>query len=216
MLKICCISDTHSYHRKINIPECDILIHAGDITWKGELDILEDFSLWMKDLPIAHKIVIHGNHEIGHEHGYKREHGLKMFSDAEIIYLQDSAVEIDGLKIYGSPDQPWFHNWEYNRQRGKEIAAKWALIPDDTNILITHGPPFMIRDEAPRGVGGHENVGCVDLLNRIGDLEHLKLHVFGHIHAGYGITKVEQCSFVNASSCTEKYDPTNPPIVIEL
>ncbi len=216
MLRICCISDTHSHHRKLNIPECDMIIHAGDITWKGELDIIEDFALWMKDLPIKHKIVIHGNHELGHQSGPKRAPGLKMLADAGIIHLEDSGVDIEGFKIYGSPDQPWFHNWEYNRQRGKEIAAKWAMIPDDTNILVTHGPPFMIRDEAPRGVVSHENVGCVDLLNRIGDLDHLVLHVFGHIHHGYGVTKHDRCSFVNASSCTESYSPINPPIVIEL
>jgi Icc-related predicted phosphoesterase len=215
-MKICCISDTHSYHRQIKIPECDMLIHAGDITFKGELKVIEDFALWMKELPVKHKIVIHGNHEVGHERGPKREPGLKLLADAGLIYLQDSFVEIEGLKIYGSPDQPWFHNWEYNRQRGEEIAKKWAMIPVDTNILITHGPPYMIRDLAPRGLFDGENVGCVDLLNRISDLPNLKLHVFGHIHHSYGVTKIEQCSFVNASSCTESYTPSNAPIVVEI
>jgi len=217
-MKICCISDTHSHHRKINIPECDVLLHAGDISWKGELSIIEDFSNWLKELPVKHKLIVFGNHELGMRAGPKRQIAIDMINNSGSVYLEDSGVEIDGINFYGSPWQPWFHDWEFNLQRGKDIAAAWAKIPDNTNVLITHGPAYMIRDEAPRGVVSHENVGCVDLLNKISELSHLKLHVFGHIHSGY--TKepilIDQTYFVNASCCTESYSPINPPIVIEL
>jgi Icc-related predicted phosphoesterase len=215
-MKICCISDTHSHHRKLTIPDADILVHAGDISWRGELPIIQDFANWLKEIPIKHKIVIFGNHEIGLERGPKRDPAIKMIKDSGAIYLEDSGITIDGINFWGSPIQPWFHDWEFNRQRGKDIDFHWKKIPDNTHVLITHGPPYMIRDLVPRGVFDHENVGCVDLLNRISDLKELKMHVFGHIHSGYGVTKIEQCSFVNASSCTESYAPSNAPIVVEI
>jgi Icc-related predicted phosphoesterase len=215
-MKIVAISDTHSHHRKLIIPEADVLVHAGDITWRGELPIVEDFANWLKELPIKHKIVIFGNHELGFRAGYKREPAIKLLQDAGIIYLEDSGINIEGVQFWGSPWQPWFHDWEFNLQRGKDIAAMWAKIPDNTNVLITHGPPYLIMDEAPRGVFDHENVGCKDLLDRLGNLTELKYHVFGHIHHGYGTKQMGPCTFVNASSCTEKYNPENPPIVVEI
>lgn len=211
-MKICAISDSHSYHRDLVIPEADVLLHAGDITWKGELSILGDFSNWLKDIPIKHKIIVCGNHELGIEHGNKRQPALAMFADAGAIYLEDSGVEIDGIKFWGSPVSPFFHDWEWNRHRGKDISVHWDKIPDDTNVLITHSPPYGIGDMTIAG----DNVGCEDLTRRINHLPNLKLHVFGHIHPGYGLKKVGDIYFANASVCTNKYDPTNPPIVVEI
>lgn len=216
MLKICCISDTHSKHRQIVLPEADVLVHAGDITWRGEMSIIEDFAAWLKEVPIKHKIVIFGNHELGFEAGPKRQPAIKALHDAGLIYLEDSEVVIDGVKFWGSPVQPWFHSWEFNRQRGQDIKKHWDMIPDDTNVLITHGPPYQILDLAPRGVFGAEAVGCKDLFDKLGSLEKLKVHVFGHIHHGYGQVQVGPCTFVNASICTESYNPTNKPIVVEI
>lgn len=215
-MKICCISDTHSKHRQLDLPEADVLVHAGDITWRGEISIMEDFTGWLKELPIKHKIVIFGNHELGFQYGHKREPAIKLVQDAGATYLEDSGVTIDGVNFWGAPWQPWFHDWEFNLPRGERLAAKWALIPDNTNVLITHGPPFLIRDLAPRGVFDGESVGCKDLLARLQELPELKLHVFGHIHHGYGQSQVGPCTFVNASTCTEAYSPTNEPIVVEL
>ena len=215
-MRLVIISDTHSYHRKVVIPDGDVLIHCGDVTWRGELPIVEDFADWLKALPIKHKVVIYGNHEIGFQHGYKRAQAIQLIKDSGAHYLEDSGITIDGVNFYGSPASPFFHNWEWNYQRGKDIAAVWSKIPTDTNVLITHGPPYMILDEAPRGVGSHENVGCQDLLNRIMELPDLKVHAFGHIHHGYGTKQVAQCTFVNGSVCTEKYEPINPPIVVEI
>lgn len=215
-MRICGISDTHSYHRDIEIPEADILICAGDITWRGELDIISDFTLWLKDIPIKHKIVILGNHELGTQKGYKREPAIDMIRSAGAHYLEDSDIVIDGVKFYGSPASPFFHAWEFNYQRGPEIAAVWDKIHTDTNILITHGPPFGILDEAPRDFGQFENVGCSDLSERIEKLTKLKAHFFGHIHAGYGFKDINGVQYCNVSTCTERYKPTNKPIVIDI
>jgi Icc-related predicted phosphoesterase len=214
-MKIVCISDTHEQEDKLIVPDGDILIHSGDLTYKGSMPKLAKAADWFKSLPHKHKICVAGNHDFCFEN-LNHKDAVKLMEDAGVIYLQDSGIQIEELNIWGSPITPFFFDWAFNRQRGKDIKVHWDKIPDNTNVLITHGPPYMIRDEAPRGVVSHENVGCVDLLNRIGDLDHLVLHVFGHIHHGYGVTKHDRCSFVNASSCTESYSPINPPIVIEL
>ena len=216
MLRIVCISDTHSYHRDLKIPDGDVLVHAGDITWKGELPIIEDFSNWLKELPHAKKVIIFGNHEIGFQYGYKRQPAIKMIEDAGAIHLDDTGIDIDGVYFHGSAASPRFYDWEYNYDRGKDIAAVWAKIPEKTNVLITHGPPYMLGDEAPRGMGSYDNVGCKDLLEKIDKLPNLKLHVSGHIHEGYGIKDRQGVKIVNASSCTGKYKPTNPPIVVDI
>lgn len=215
-MKIVSISDTHSYHREIVVPDGDVLVHAGDMTFKGELSVIEDFADWIKSLPHKHKVVIFGNHELGMQHGPKRPKAIKMIEDAGVIYLEDSRAEIEGLKFWGSPAQPFFHNWEFNYQRGKDIAAVWAKIPDDTNVLITHGPPYGVLDSVPRIDGSVDRVGCQDLLERIADLPDLKAHIFGHIHAGYGTMQVGPTLMVNAASCTEAYAASNSPIVIEV
>ena len=215
-MKICIISDTHSYHRKVIIPDCDLLIHAGDISFRGEPHIMMDFGDWLKELPIKHKVVIFGNHEVGMQVGHKRKDAIDIIDKAGAHYLEDSHVTLDGIKIYGSPWQPEFYNWEFNLPRGKALAMKWANIPDDVDVLVTHGPPDLILDEAPRGIASYQHVGCHDLMDRIGDLKQLKLHCFGHIHDAYGHKQIGPCHFVNASICTEAYQPTNKPIVVEI
>lgn len=218
-MKIIAISDTHCYHRRIKaIPDGDILIHAGDITSCGEIGALDDFAHWMKELPHKHKVFIAGNHDMTLQRECViRDELLKMFKDCGLIYLQDSTIVIDGISFYGSPWQPEYHSWSFNLPRkGKELTKKWDAIPDDTNVLITHGPPHMILDEAPRGVFDFENVGCEILANRIWELPKLKAHIFGHIHNSRGIRKELGVQFVNASICTEAYNPTNLPQEIEI
>src|SRR5579863_6916609 len=100
-----------------------------------------------------------------------------------VIYLDDSGIEIEGLKIWGSPVQPEFCSWAFNRKRGKEIARHWAKIPEDTQVLVTHGPPVGILDEVDRGIisgveGGREHVGCEELRKRVDESKDLKLHCY--------------------------------------
>src|SRR3984957_20693531 len=173
---------------------------------------------WMKELPHKRKIAIFGNHEVGFEHGYKRNPAIKMIKDAGIDYLEDSGVEIDGIKYWGSPVQPWFHSWEFNKHRGKEIRTYWDKIDPLTNVLITHGPPYGILDEVPRGIHGVEHVGCEDLLRRIDELKQLKIHCFGHCHRDHNEAPVERdgVMFCNASILNNQYKLSNDPIIIDL
>ncbi len=210
-MRIVCISDTHNCNEQIKVPDGDILIHAGDATITGRVDEIVLFNSWFAKLPHKHKIFVAGNHDWLFETNNKYARGL--LSD-EIIYLQDSSVEIEGLKFYGSPWQPRFFDWAFNLMRGAELAEKWKLIPDDMDILITHGPPNGILDEVPRKYFV-ENTGCEELRKRVEQIKP-KLHVFGHIHRGYGQTEQFGVKFVNASNCDESYEPTQPPIVIDL
>ncbi|MDQ3063982.1 MAG: metallophosphatase domain-containing protein [Acidobacteriota bacterium] len=211
MPRIVCLSDTHNYNEQISVPDGDILIHAGDATIQGSASEIILFNRWFRNLPHAHKIFVAGNHDWLFETSNQLARTLL---DSSIHYLQDSSVRIENLKIYGSPWQPRFFDWAFNLTRGAELAEKWKLIPDDTDILITHGPPFGILDEVQRQYF-IENTGCEELNKRVETIKP-KFHIFGHIHCGYGTTEKFGVKFVNASNCDESYEPTNTPVVIDL
>jgi len=128
------------------------------------------------------------------------------------IYLEDSAVEICGLKVYGTPWQPEFGGWAFNLERGKEILEKWNLIPDDTDVLITHGPPLGFGDLCSSGI----RAGCVELLHSVQQRIKPKYHVYGHIHEGYGVRSDGKILFINASTCDINYLPCNPAVVFDV
>lgn len=208
-MKIVCISDTHSLHRLIpEIPDGDVLIHAGDSLGQGTLDNIEDLNDWLGTLPHPHKIVIAGNHDWAFQD--EPEQARELLTNA--IYLEDSGIEIDGVRFWGSPWTPTFMDWAFMLERGQPLRDVWALIPDNTDVLITHGPPLGYGDAT---FIGSSNVGCYDLLERI-DALRLKAHVFGHIHEGYGVYQRRSTTLINASSCTEWYEPTNHPLDFEL
>lgn len=212
MPRIVCISDTHNCHEQIRVPDGDILIHAGDATMRGTLAEVEEFLPWFSSLPHKYKIFVAGNHDWLYELDNKIARILT--ANFNIKYLQDSAVEIENLKFYGSPWQPRFFDWAFNLNRGTELAEKWKMIPADTDVLITHGPPHGILDEVPRRFFV-ENTGCEELRKTV-EIIKPKLHVFGHIHCGYGVTELFGTKFVNAANCNEEYQPTQLPIVINL
>lgn len=196
-------------HTKLKLPGGDLLIHAGDMTSRGSTHDISRFLTWMEKQPYTHKILIPGNHDFGFETDFalwKDECEKK-----GIHLLNDSGIEIQGIRIWGSPITPWFHSWAFNRYRGREISKHWDLIPEETEILITHGPPEGILDLVPRD-GSH--VGCADLLDKILRTK-VKLHIFGHIHEGRGFTYKHARTFINASSLDGSYQPvSSAPIVI--
>jgi len=211
-MKLTFFSDTHSKHHDVtDLTGGDILIHCGDITRKGDLKELEDFAEFMSIQDYTHKIVIAGNHDFCFE-DERSDKAETILEDHRIIYLNDCGIVIDGLKIWGSPIQPEFFNWAFNRRRGEEIKKHWDLIPSDTNILITHGPPHGISDLCAHG----ERVGCEELLLKVNELTDLSVHAFGHIHEGYGINTINDVQFINACSLDERYRYCNKPISIEL
>lgn len=127
-------------------------------------------------------------------------------------YLEDEGVIIGGYKIWGSPWSPWFYDWGFNLRRGPEIQAKWNLIPDETDILITHGPPLGFGDKCSDGYWA----GCGDLLDTIRTRVKPAYHISGHIHEGYGILSDGTTTYINASSVNEDYYAVNKPIVFDL
>lgn len=214
-MRIVCVSDTHNCNEAIAVPDGDLIIHAGDATVNGTEAEVDAFIDWFSNLPHERKIFVAGNHDWLFE---RDELASKKLLSRGVIYLEDSITKVKGLKVYGSPWQPRFFDWAFNLNRGDELAEKWKLIPDDIDILITHGPPMGILDEVPRQ-WGIENTGCEELKRRVAEIaEHgrLKLHVFGHIHCGYGTHEEFGMKFVNASTCDEDYRPTQLPIVVEL
>jgi Icc-related predicted phosphoesterase len=143
-------------------------------------------------------------------------------SQSDVTYLEDSFITIESpefsrpIKFYGSPWQPWFYDWAFNLPRmGEELQKKWSLIPDDTDVLITHGPPNGYGDLVNNFRQPNTNVGCECLMSRIGEIKPL-VSVFGHIHEGYGSEYGDKTLFVNASTCTSGYKPINKPIVVDL
>lgn len=232
-MKIAMISDVHGKWNKIQIPECDLLISAGDYSFKGEKHMVEDFHKWLNKQEAGYVISVQGNHELWVEQNFEQAKDIAEKACPGVHFIGDGqAVNIEGFNIYGSAITPWFYNWAWNRTRGDvtgthyfsgkvksalPIKQEWDKIPDNTNILVTHGPPKGILDmvtfvdDTPK-----ERVGCDDLMNRILQLPELKLHVFGHIHCGAGEHYFNGVKYVNASICDEQYMPTNPVRIIEL
>ena len=211
-MKVVAISDTHCRLRKVEIPEGDILLHSGDLTFRGDV---AEISQELRELERIAKKFKHGVYACPGNHDWLIERNPtlmeQMYKDAGVTLLHDKSAIVEGMVVYGSGWTPWFCDWALNVPRGQEIADKWAYIPDKVDILITHGPPAGILDITPHG----ESVGCEDLWKRVVKVKP-QLHVFGHIHGGYGVKHFEGITFVNASTCDEMYKPINKPIVIEL
>lgn len=194
-MRIVCISDTHGQHEGLEVPDGDILIHAGDCTARGRAGELLEFLTWFRSFRHPHKLLIAGNHD------WCLAGMSQVPQPSDFHYLEDSGIRIRGLNIYGSPWQPEFHDWAFNLPRGGlELRARWNAIPAGTNILITHGPPAGILDRTYRG----DPAGCELLAEKVSrdrySLPGLKLHVFGHIHESRGVVERDGVWYVNASA----------------
>jgi len=200
------------------LPTGDVLILGGDLLPNRfgdpeldaifQMDSLRDLDSFCGRLDFKHVLLIAGNHDWVFERKRQVRRLLK-----NITYLEDSGIEIDGVKFWGSPHQPWFFDWAFNLPRnGPELERAWSLIPDDTDVLITHGPPHGILDQ-PFGSGEH--AGCELLLKRVKEIRP-RVHIFGHIHGSYGRQRVGETLFLNACLCNEAYEPVNPPHVIDV
>lgn len=210
-MKCVLISDTHLRHKRsyFPIPEGDILIHSGDACLQGDKYEVRDFFEWWTTLKAKHKIFVAGNHDWL----FQKDPVLaRSMVPKDTIYLQDSSVVVEGLKIYGSPWQPEFQDWAFNLPRGWPIRQKWEAIPSGIDILITHGPAMGFLDFSRFG---DEHVGCADLRQELHRIKP-KMHVYGHIHGDYGWMEWNGTLFVNAAICDEAYKPTHDPIVVEV
>ncbi len=210
---ICCISDCHGTYPNLVLPSADILINAGDYSRLSNRAETIAYLRWFEAQPHAHKAMVLGNHQLWEEANHGIFLALLKEHAPSVIYLNDQSAEIAGLKCHGSNVQPEFYAWAFNRQRGADIDRHWCMIPSDTQVLITHGPPAGILDQTMSGA----HVGCNDLRRHIDErLDDLRLSVFGHIHCGYGRETIGYKTFVNAAVVNERYELTNPPIVVEI
>lgn len=206
-MKITAISDLHGFYPKLE--GGDLLIVAGDLTARDTVNQHMEFLSWLSNQNYKKKIWIAGNHD-----GFLENTKYVPVKETGLEYLCDSGTEFEGLKVWGSPWTPTFYDWHFMKDRGDPIKEKWDLIPDDTEILITHGPPFGIQDQVK---SKEKFTGCEELRSAIDHrLKKLKLHVFGHVHEGYGQVRVDGVIHVNASIMNENYEPVNKPVNIEL
>lgn len=222
-MRIVFISDTHTRHdeMRVPVPDGDILIHAGDATMMGRMGEIAAFGAWFRHQPHKHKVFVAGNHDWMFEKNVTLAKSLlnqgligENKTSSDVVYLQDNEVTIDGVRIYGSPWQPRFYDWAFNLDRGETIKRKWDMIPEGLDVLITHGPPMGIGDQISPVLGG-DHLGCEELMSAVNRAKP-KIHVFGHIHGGYGKTQYEDTLFINASICDEKYEAVHEATVIDL
>jgi Icc-related predicted phosphoesterase len=207
-MKIVAISDTHCQHRDLVLPKGDILIHAGDVSKRGTIKEVSDFIDWFSVQDFKYKVFIAGNHDFYFE---EIKDSVLLNLPESVIYLNDSFTVIEGLKIWGSPIQPWFYNWAFNRHRGEAISKHWNMIPNDADIVVTHGPVYGYLDMTDTLM----NVGCEDLLAKIKQVKP-KVHICGHIHEAYGTLSTPETLFVNASVLNVRYKLVNNPIEIQI
>ena len=205
-MRLICLADTHNLHREIPIPDGDVLIHAGDCTDGGTRNETEKFLKWFSSQSHPHKILVPGNHDFYFE---KPENTKKVPENIDLLI--DKGIEINGIQFWGSPVTPGLHNWAFSRERGKEIRRHWELIPETTDILITHTPAFGILDEISSGI----KVGCEELA-KILPLVQPNYHLFGHIHHAFGETKRSAIDFFNLSMVDERMRIIHSPIIIEI
>ncbi len=216
-----CISDLHGELPKLD--GGDLLIIAGDITARDKVPEWADFFTWLAKQDYKKKILIAGNHDgfLSQCASSKEGKILDSMVGKEFDYLLDTGCEYEGYKIWGSPWSLWFHGinpqCKYFTCTESHIAKKWALIPSDTDILITHSPPNGILDRIKAyDTGGYLFTGSVNLRDTVRAIKP-KLHVFGHIHEHGGcIIDADDTKFINASIMNEVYDPVNKPIRVIL
>lgn len=213
-MKIVCISDTHCQLGSVTVPSGDLLIHSGDFTYRGTVsEIAEEMQELKKiaDYFTYGAVIIAGNHDWL----FERDPGLaRTLVPSNVKYLNDQETEIDGLRIWGSPVQPAFGNWAFNRMRGSDIQRHWDMIPAGVDILITHGPVYGLLDTVNIGAKV-DHVGCMNLLKTM-DRVKPRLHVCGHIHEGHGEVDLNGTKYVNASLLDDYYNKVYDPIIVEL
>lgn len=215
-MRIVCIADSHGKYSgtTMDLPKGDVLVHAGDLCSFGTISELATAVKWLGSLNYLYIVVIGGNHDRPLQKLPKE--ARELMDNQGLKYLEDEATTIRGVKFYGSPWTPTFMNWSFMADR-PTIREQWAKIPTDTNVLITHGPPYGILD--PGAFEPH--AGCIDLFDEYERI-HPEVHVFGHLHSGYGRRDValnpdgHVTTLVNASLVDEGYIPINQAQVVEL
>jgi len=219
-MKLTCISDTHTRHKELELPGGEVLIHSGDFMSSGyNVGEVHNFLKWFEDQDYEHKILIAGNHDrLFEDNPTLAKEVVDMYA-SNIHYLQDSSVVIDGVKFYGSPWTLDFCNWAFRLSTRQQAVDIWHKVPEDTDVLITHGPAYGSLDRIVHPVNdtaSKDHLGDRDLRNRIETLNP-KVHICGHIHSSQGILDGygEITTHINASCLDESYGYGNEQDFIE-
>jgi predicted phosphodiesterase len=194
-MRVVAVSDTHLYHRRLEVPEGDVFVHAGDLCGWGTLAELGTVLDWLDRLPHRAKVVIAGNHDWAFAREHERVTARAALEEAGVVYLEDAAATVAGLRLYGTPWQPEFGTWAFNLPRGAALAEKWSAIPSGLDLLITHGPPAGMGDR----VYGERREGCADLRARVAVIRP-RVHLFGHIHEDGGAWEEDGTLFANVTT----------------
>lgn len=217
-MRLVCVGDTHG--KTLPVPDGDVFVHVGDLCRKNDMPELQEQAAWISGLPHRHKIVIAGNHDWPLMHCARgrmvctacdarglhecdpasRVAALALFGGA---YVEDVALSIDGVKLYATPWQAYYHDWAFNLPPGAVMRGVWNQIPDETDILVTHVPPLGFGDRTPAG----ERIGDADLAARaiaVGPA----LHVFGHVHHDGGAWTEDATVFANVTTWEDARKPT--------
>ena len=196
-MRIVLISDTHELHRELVVPHGDLLIHAGDITVLSKRPwMYRHFDIWLGELPHRHKIVVPGNND------YLLEEPRERGSITNATLLIDAGVEADGISIWGSP-LTTLYGGAFGMSSAADRRRHWAQIPKGLDILVTHTPPSGVLD---CGSNSERHEGCPELREAVLQARP-RVHVFGHIHGGYGTFQSEHTLFVNASASRRRWKP---------
>lgn len=229
-LKVVLLSDTHGHHRELtDLPDGDLLVFAGDLTYFGQRDQVVDFNGWLGTLPHRHKVVVAGNHDGTWRHQKGNAKDVVSIADLPSLltnahYLQDSGFSFrtggggEGgrdVHVWGSPWQPQYPGFETYRRPGRSgkrdkstIADRWKLVPDDTTVLVTHTPPRGVMDGGGRG--------CADLASRIERLGSLRMVAFGHFHEYGTVMDRDGLIYVNCAITNGDYRVVHNAHVVSL
>ena len=189
-----CVADLHGHFPEL--PGGDLLILAGDYTANDLKEwVWVKFFQWLEKQPYRKKVLIAGNHDgffvSGFPTNQKESNQLKEIQEwlmdmgeiepIEFEYLCDSGIEFEGLKIWGTPWTPWFDRVNPMcasfMENEEFLDGKFSLIPEDTDILVTHGPMLHILDQ---NIDGYA-CGSRSLRKHVERVKP-RFHIFGHIH----------------------------------
>ena len=222
------ISDTHNAHDQLGpLPDADVLLHCGDMTYRGTAAELTDFNRWLgEQRHIQTRLVIAGNHDIGLDkvsyeaiwqdwHEDKEDPAALRSLLTNCTLLQDEAVQVKGgFKVWGSPFQPGIpgRRMAFNLADDADAERTWSAIPRDADVVMTHGPAFQLLDRIFAG----SHVGDKTLRRELLERVQPRYHCCGHIHEAWGVEKTPTTVFINAACCTLLYKVKHEPIVFDI